>query len=299
MLNVSSDPIPAANVNWEDIDPLAVCADALNTATLAILSKCPEAERAESPATYSVLIAPAADELKLLLAVVANPLIASLWVWADELKAVSPATYSVLKAADLEEDKLLLAVVANPLIASLCVWAELLRAVSPATYSVLRAPAAEELKLLLAVVARPLIASLCVWAEADSPDVPPPASNDSILVFNAPLKAVSPALYSVLKAPAAELLKELLAVVARPLIASLWVWAELLNAVSPATYSVLNADALELENAVCVEVANLLPIDVAILAEKLGSSFKAAANSSNVSRVAGAELTIPATLASI
>ena len=68
---------------------------------------------------------------------------------------------------------------------------------------------------------------------------------------------------------------------------------------SPATYSVLNADALELENAVCVEVANLLPIDVAILAEKLGSSFKAAAYSSNVYSDTGAELTIPATLASI
>ena len=68
---------------------------------------------------------------------------------------------------------------------------------------------------------------------------------------------------------------------------------------SPATYSALNADALELENAVWVAVANLFPIDVAILAEKLASSFKAAANSSNVSKVAGAELTIPATLASI
>ena len=48
-----------------------------------------------------------------------------------------------------------------------------------------------------------------------------------------------------------------------------------------------------------VLVNTLLPIDVAILAEKFGSSFKAAASSSNVSRVVGAELTIPATLASI
>ena len=91
----------------------------------------------------------------------------------------------------------------------------------------------------------------------------------------------------------------MLAVVANPLIASLWVCALADKALSPATYSVLNADALEDEKAVWVEVANLFPILVAILAEKLGSSFNAAASSSRVSNVAGAELTIPATLASI
>ena len=46
-------------------------------------------------------------------------------------------------------------------------------------------------------------------------------------------------------------------------------------------------------------MANLFPILVAIDAEKFGSSFNAAASSSNVSNVVGAELTIPATLASI
>ena len=46
-------------------------------------------------------------------------------------------------------------------------------------------------------------------------------SNATILVFKAPLIAASPATYSVLKAVAVELLNELFAAVAKPLIASL------------------------------------------------------------------------------
>jgi len=67
--------------------------------------------------------------------------------------------------------------------------------------------------------------------------------------------------------------------------------------VSPAKNSVLNADALEDENAVCVAVGNLVPIVVAIEAENVASSPKAAANSFNVSKVPGELSTNAATLA--
>ena len=100
---------------------------------------CADADNAASPATYSVLNAPAAELLKVLLAVVARPLIASLCVCAEEDNA---------------------AVVPAPSNDTILVFKEELNAVSPATYSVLSAAAADELKLLLAVVANPLIASL-------------------------------------------------------------------------------------------------------------------------------------------
>ena len=58
-------------------------------------------------------------------------------------------------------------------------------------------------------------------ALADKAAVVPAPSNATILVFKAPLIAASPALYSVLNAPALEPLKLLLAVVAKPFIASL------------------------------------------------------------------------------
>ena len=86
-----------------------------------------------------------------------------------------------------------------------------------------------------------------MWALDDKAAVVPAPSNATILVFKAPLIAASPATYSVLKAVAVELLNELFAAVAKPLIASLWPCAELLNAVSPATYSVLNAPAADPE----------------------------------------------------
>ena len=123
--------------------------------------------------------------------------------------------------------------------------------------------------------------------------------NAALCVCAAPDNALSPATYSALNAVAIEEDKELLAVVAKPLIASLCVCAEALNAASPATYSVLKAPAADPEYVLNVEVNTLFPILVAIEAEKLGSSFKAAANSSKVSNVSGAELTIPATFASI
>ena len=78
-------------------------------------------------------------------------------------------------------------------------------------------------------------------------------------------------------------------------IATLCVCADALKAESPALYSVLRAPAAEPEYVLKVEVKTLLPILVAIEAEKLGSSFKAAASSLRVSNVAGAESTTPAT----
>ena len=174
-------------------------------ATLASIYVFCDALKALSPATYSVLNAPALDPLNVLLAVVAKPLIASLWVWADALKALSPATYSVLIAAA----------------------AELLNALSPATYSALNAVAADDERLFTTAI-------LWVWDEAE---VAPPAlaacaDADNTLIFAilsecAELdKAVSPATYSVLNADAADELKLLFAAVASPFIASLWVWVD-------------------------------------------------------------------------
>ena len=138
-------------------------------------------------------------------------MIASLCVWALADKAESPATSSALNAVAVEELSELLALVAKPLIASLWVCAELLKLVlavvwapSKATYSALNPVAVEELKELLAEVASPFIASLWVCAEADKAAVVPAPSKFTILVFKDELKAVSPATYSDLIAPAAD-----------------------------------------------------------------------------------------------
>ena len=121
------------------------------------------------------------------------------------------------------------------------VFCELLKAVSAATYSALKAVALDPDKLSFADDANPLIASLWVCAEADRPAVPPPASNDTILVFNAPLNAESPATYSLLSAVAVEELKLLFAVVCAP---------------SRATYSALNAVAVDDDKELLAEVAS-------------------------------------------